>query len=180
MDLQPDLDYRITVQKNGYLNEVTEIASTQMTGGNINLDMKLKPAPTEAIRLQNIYYEFGKATLTPAATAALDTTLLLLMQRNPNLVVEVSSHTDNIGSDEDNLILSQQRAESVMNYLESKGIRKELLRAKGFGETTPIAQNQFADGRDNPEGRTQNRRTEFKILGQLMPDGKIREQIENF
>jgi OOP family OmpA-OmpF porin len=180
MELQPDKDYRITVQKNGFLNEVISVPSSQLTDGKMNLDFMMKAAPTEAIRLNNIYYEFGSATLTPAATAALDSTLLLMLQRNPNLVVEVSSHTDNIGSEADNMNLSQQRAESVVNYLVGKGISKNHLRANGYGESKPIAQNQHPNGSDNPEGRTLNRRTEFRILGQMMPDGKIREQIENF
>jgi outer membrane protein OmpA-like peptidoglycan-associated protein len=97
------------------------------------------------------------------------------MQNNPNLVIEISSHTDNIGSDAANLTLSQNRAESVVNYLVSKGIGPKLLNARGFGETKPIAENQKADGSDNPEGRQLNRRTEFRIVGKMRPDGKIQE-----
>ncbi|MNY49091.1 Photosystem I chlorophyll a apoprotein A2 [compost metagenome] len=63
--------------------------------------------------------------------------------------------------------LSQKRAESVVAYLISKGVSKEQLSAKGYGETRPIAPNSKPDGSDNPEGREQNRRTEFKIIGEL-------------
>jgi len=63
--------------------------------------------------------------------------------------------------------LSQSRAESVVNYLVEEGISRDRLIAKGYGETRPLVSNTFSDGSDNPEGREQNRRTEFRIIGRI-------------
>ncbi|MGZ4089526.1 MAG: OmpA family protein, partial [Bacteroidia bacterium] len=79
----------------------------------------------------------------------------------------IQSHTDSKGSDQYNEKLSQKRAESVVNYLIGKGINPLRLKAKGYGESKPIAPNENSDGSDNPEGRAQNRRTDFKIIGTL-------------
>ena len=77
--------------------------------------------------------------------------------------IEIAGHTDNIGSEESNMKLSQARAEAVRNYLISKGIKPERITAKGYGDTQPIAYNTNPDGSDNPAGRQQNRRTEARI-----------------
>ena len=78
-------------------------------------------------------------------------------------------------TDAANEILSQERAQSVVDYLVKKGIEVTHLNARGYGESQPIAPNQFADGTDNAEGRQLNRRTEFRIIGKMRPDGKIQE-----
>lgn len=80
------------------------------------------------------------------------------MKANKTLVVEISAHTDDKGSDDYNNKLSQNRAESVVKYLTSKGIIAERLVAKGFGKTLPAVPN------DSDENRAKNRRVEFKIL----------------
>jgi len=82
---------------------------------------------------------------------------------NPGLKVELQGHTDSKGSDAYNLNLSQKRAEEVVKYLLAKGVSPEQLKAKGYGETQPIAKNENADGSDNPEGRKLNRRTVLKV-----------------
>jgi len=123
--------------------------------------------PKEPIRIPNVLYEFDKANILDASKMALDTTVLRLMQDNPQIIVEIMSHTDSKGNDLYNMKLSQKRAESVVNYLVSKGIKAERLKAKGYGETKPVAPNDKPDGSDNPEGRAQNRRTDFKIIGKL-------------
>ena len=89
------------------------------------------------------------------------------MLANPDIIVEIQSHTDSRGSDSYNQDLSQRRAESVVEYLKSKGINANRLVAKGYGESKPIAANTHADNSDNPEGRAKNRRTDFKIIGKL-------------
>ena len=116
----------------------------------------------------------------PASKKTLDTTLVEFFRKNPELIIELSAHTDDKGSDDFNMKLSQRRAESVVTYLISKGIPKEQLIAKGYGETRPIAPNSKPDGSDNPEGRELNRRTEFKIVGEVNPDdyGTEEEVIE--
>jgi peptidoglycan-associated lipoprotein len=113
--------------------------------------------------LENIYFEFGKADITPVAGHELDK-LVEILQDNPEIKIEMGSHTDSVDTYEYNINLSQRRAQSTVTYLASKGIAKERLVAKGYGETKPVARNTNPDGTDNPSGRARNRRTEFKIL----------------
>jgi outer membrane protein OmpA-like peptidoglycan-associated protein len=82
----------------------------------------------------------------------------------------VYSHTDNKGSDVYNLKLSQQRAESVVNYLTSKSFNRNRFKAIGYGETLPLLPNENPDKSDNPSNRQVNRRTEFKIVGKIDPN----------
>jgi len=81
-----------------------------------------------------------------------------LLEDNPLLRIQLNGHTDNVGSDTDNLSLSDARARAVYNYLVDNGIEASRLSSKGFGETTPI------DTNDTPEGRHRNRRTEFVVI----------------
>jgi OOP family OmpA-OmpF porin len=90
--------------------------------------------------------------------------LIALLQENPSIIIELGSHTDAIGSDVSNLKLSQARAQSCVNHMISKGISKDRVSAKGYGESSPVAPNENEDGSDNEEGRQKNRRTEFKVL----------------
>lgn len=113
--------------------------------------------------LNNIYFELDQSDIRPDAALELDK-LVELLNDNPEIKIEMSSHTDSIASHDYNFALSQRRAESTVNYLVKKGILPERLVAKGYGETRPIARNTNRDGTDNPEGRQRNRRTEFKIL----------------
>ena len=89
----------------------------------------------------------------------------------PTGIIEIGSHTDNVGTDEYNIDLSQKRSESVVNYLISKRISSERLVAKGYGMRIPVAPNTNSDGSDNPEGRQLNRRTEFKVVGEIASSG---------
>ena len=77
--------------------------------------------------------------------------------------VELSSHTDSKGSEVQNMQLSQKRADAAVSYVVSKGIEKEKIIAKGFGESMPVAPNEI-NGKDSPDGRAKNRRTEFKVI----------------
>jgi len=113
--------------------------------------------------LKNVYYEFGKADLKEISFASLDEVVVFL-NKHPELNVEIGGHTDNKGSDELNLKLSEARAGNVVAYLVSKGIDKKRLTAKGYGAAQPIAPNTKEDGSDDPEGREKNRRTEMKVL----------------
>lgn len=126
-------------------------------------DICMNIIPEEAIRLDNVYYDFNKATLQPESYPSLDT-LVNILNENPSILIELAAHTDSKGTDEYNQNLSQERAKSVVDYLISKGIDKGRLLPKGYGETMPVADNENADGTDNPEGRQQNRRTEFKVI----------------
>lgn len=113
--------------------------------------------------LNNIYFELDKSDIKPESAIELNK-LVELLEDNPEIKIELSSHTDSIASRDYNLGLSQRRAESTVNYLIKKGIDAKRLVAKGYGEDKPIARNTNRDGSDNPEGRQRNRRTEFKIL----------------
>lgn len=113
--------------------------------------------------LENIYFEFGKAEITTIAANELDKLVDILVD-NKEIKIEMGSHTDSVDTYEYNILLSQRRAESTVNYLVSNGIAKERLVAKGYGENKPVARNTNPDGTDNPAGRARNRRTEFKIL----------------
>jgi outer membrane protein OmpA-like peptidoglycan-associated protein len=84
--------------------------------------------------------------------------LATLLKNNPEKKIEIGGHTDNVGSDEANLTLSNNRAQSVVDYLVKKGIAVNRLTAKGYGESVPIATN------DTDAGRSKNRRTEFSVI----------------
>lgn len=117
----------------------------------------LKPEVGKKIILNNIFYDFDKANLRMESISEL-TRVLEVLNEMPALKIEVSSHTDSRGSDEYNLKLSQSRAQSVVDYIISKGISQSRVSAKGYGKAQPVATN------ETEEGRQQNRRTEFRIL----------------
>jgi pentatricopeptide repeat protein len=125
---------------------------------------KFSVLPQKPLVVNNIYYAFNQVELSDSARKILDKTLVQLLFEMPDLVVQIASHTDNLGDDRYNLLLSQRRAEYVVRYLAEKGISKKRLSAVGYGENAPIAPNQNADGSDNPSGREKNRRTEFSII----------------
>lgn len=111
----------------------------------------------------NILYEYNSARLTPTSTSDIDNNLLKLMKEKSNLRVEIMSHTDSRGNDAYNMSLSQQRAQSVVNYLVGKGISRDRLVARGFGETR--LKNKCSNGVSCSDDQHQaNRRTEFRII----------------
>jgi len=110
-----------------------------------------------------ILYDFGSARLTSESRSIVDNKILALMKEKRNISVEITSHTDSRGSASGNLYLSERRAQSVVNYLVSKGISRSRLKATGFGETR--LKNRCADGVDCSEEQHQaNRRTEFRVI----------------
>lgn len=108
---------------------------------------------------ETILFETGKAVILRVSYSILNS-VAEIMKQNPNIKVRVEGHTDNVGSDELNLRLSQARADAVMKYLISQGIDPSRLEAKGYGESMPIADNA------TPDGRAKNRRVEFTIIAQ--------------
>lgn len=133
---------------------------------NITLDTMMvldKIELNKIFVLENIYYEFNEYFITKTAAKELDK-LAQILTDNPEIKIELSSHTDSVASVEYNQELSQKRAESAVKYLIQKGIDSERMIAKGYGELRPIARNTNPDGTDNKAGRDKNRRTEFKIL----------------
>lgn len=113
----------------------------------------------QTVRLNNIFFETAKADLQPESFAELDRVVDLL-KANPGMEISISGHTDNVGAVTFNRELSDARAKSVMSYLIQKGITSKRLKAKGYGDAKPIADN------TSEEGRQQNRRVEFTITRQ--------------
>jgi len=110
------------------------------------------------IVLENIYYDFNKADIRPEAAEDLDE-LVDLLTDNPDINIELSSHTDSRGEDEYNIDLSQKRADAAIDYLIELGINPSRLIAKGYGETKPIIENAVKE-----KEHQKNRRTEFKVV----------------
>jgi len=166
--LELDQSYLIRTEKKGFLaSEKKVIADSKRNPPSMVIDFLMERYTNRRIVIENIYYQFDRDVLTEAAKTTIDTTIFEILQQNPEIIVELGSHTDSKGSDRYNESLSQRRAESVVRYLRQKGIAKNRLKAKGYGETQPIEPNSFEDGRDNPKGRARNRRTEFRVIGEL-------------
>lgn len=108
----------------------------------------------DAIVLENVLFETNKAVLLKESSVSLDK-LVRQLNQNKSIKIEIMGHTDNLGNKNKNQILSEQRAQSVLDYLIAKGIEPNRLSYKGFGSTEPIATN------DNEEGRKKNRRVTF-------------------
>lgn len=123
--------------------------------------VKLKVTTEEIKRdkpflINDIYYRTNSADINESSQHIL-TAFAEYLQANPNLYIEIRGHTDNVGSDGDNLALSMDRAFEVKSFLEKKGVAGKRVTARGYGESKPVASN------DNADGRAQNRRTEFVI-----------------
>jgi len=127
--------------------------------GAFTYQLKIKFEPGKVYTLKNVNFETAKANLTTNSYSALDD-LVGALKDNPAMEIEIAGHTDNIGTDETNLTLSQERANTVMKYVISKGVSQNRLTAKGYGASQPIVSN------DTEEGRKQNRRTEVRIIKQ--------------
>ena len=179
LSLEQGFDYTLEIQKDGYLNGSKDINTENITRSqDLETMINLNKKPKGRITLPGILYEFNSPKLTPDSKTAIDTSLYLLLIQNPEIVLEISSHTDSKGTDSYNLKLSQKRAESVVRYLLLKGINKKRLESQGYGETMPIAPNTNPDGSDNPDGRKLNRRTDFQIKGLINIDELLEEEPE--
>ncbi|MDR0667358.1 MAG: OmpA family protein [Prevotellaceae bacterium] len=152
-------NYSITVMVEKYLFHsenfnVPEMSDYQEIEQEIRLE-KLEVG--SKIVLRNIFFDFAKATLRPESKSELNR-LVQLMNETPSLVIEISGHTDNIGSAQSNKTLSERRAQAVVDYLKKEGIDASRLSYKGYGMDQPIAPN------DTDDNRQLNRRTEFKVI----------------
>jgi outer membrane protein OmpA-like peptidoglycan-associated protein/tetratricopeptide (TPR) repeat protein len=159
ISLKPGKNYGISVNKKDYLfhSENFNIPADAVSK-KITKDILLKKVEIGSkIVLNNIFFDFNKATLRDESIAELERLYKLLLE-TPRLKIEISGHTDNVGSATYNQNLSERRANAVVAYLLKKGIEDARLEYKGYGFTQPIATN------DTPEGRQQNRRTEFKVI----------------
>lgn len=152
-------NYGLNVNADGYLFnsmhfDIPDTAAFKEVYKVIKLK-KIKIGKT--IVLRNIFFDYNKYTLREESYPELER-LQELLTENPVIKVEISGHTDDVGGDEYNRELSENRAKSVVDYLVSKGIVQDRLIFAGYGESQPIASN------EKPEGRQENRRTEFKII----------------
>jgi outer membrane protein OmpA-like peptidoglycan-associated protein len=151
--------YSFMAEKEGYYAVTQNVDLSDLKEyKEIEVDLYLNPIEKgEIIRLNNIFFASGKYELLAESYGELDK-LLQVLKSNSKMKIEISGHTDAVGADADNLTLSNNRANAVMNYLLGKGIAKDRLSAKGYGETKFIATN------DTDEGKQLNRRVEFVIL----------------
>lgn len=152
-------DFKIRASKEDYLN-LEESITIHDNQDFVNYTKDLYMIPIEigaTVIIKNIYFNFDKTTLKPESYPELNR-LTDLMKTNEGITIEIAGHTDDKGSDEYNLTLSDGRAKSVMDYLLEQGIEESRMVAKGYGEAKPIASN-YSD-----EGRSANRRVEFTIL----------------
>lgn len=182
--VKPGVDYVFLGTCKGYLNVRNEL---KVRGGEESEEYTLQfplPPINIPVLIDNIFYDFDKATLTAASTEALDK-LVKMMEENPNITIELAAHCDYRGNDDYNKRLSQRRAQSVVNYMVEHGVKKDRMVAKGYGEERPkivsrkmAEKNSFLHEGDTltetfilkrkPEEQeicnSLNRRTEFSVL----------------
>jgi peptidoglycan-associated lipoprotein len=183
--LKADVDYIFLASKRGYLNGKEKETTKGQDKSRDFMVTILLTAIDVPIELPNILYDLDKWDLRPESMVALDK-LIETLNDNPNVTIEIMSHTDTRNTEEYNMVLSQKRAQSVVDYLVSKGINIDRLSAKGYGKTNTkvvdaaiAAQNpflkvgtqlteQYVNSLANDEQRELahqiNRRTEFKVL----------------
>ncbi len=153
-------DYAFNVSKEGYLfySDHFSCKDPKAMKDAYHLDIALSPAKAgEKIVLKNIFFETNSFDLKPESFAELNKAASFLMKNN-NVVIEIAGHTDNVGDDKSNQVLSERRAKSVYDFLIAKKAETAQLTFKGYGESKPVASN------DSEAGRAQNRRTEFVIV----------------
>ncbi len=149
--------YSVQASRSGYLESSGSFSISQDENQAV-ADVYLEPIEVgTTVVLENIYFDFNKTTLKSESFVELNKVVNFLND-NPTLQIEISGHTDAVGTDKYNEDLSQGRAESVVQYLIENGIGTNRLVAKGYGESKPIATN------ETDEGRAQNRRVEFTVL----------------
>lgn len=170
-DLKPNMEYFLKAQKTKYFGKGASAVTKGLTESKHFVeDFPLAKIPEGDIEISGIEYDFNKATLRPKSMEILDK-IVDLLKINDNLTIELSSHTDSRGNDAYNMKLSQERAQSCVNYLLSKGIPKDKVIANGYGETRPIVLQADIDKMvdKSPEfeaAHQKNRRTAFRVIGE--------------
>ncbi len=184
VELERDIRYVMMASARGYLNQNFELKTgPEEKNETYIVDFYLSPI-SKPVVIDNIFYDFDKATLRPESQKALDE-MIKMLNDNPNVTIELGAHTDRKGTDQYNERLAQRRAQSVVDYLIAGGIDKERLEAKGYGESVPkVINKKMAKSFDflkegdvlteefiltlPPEQQEMadqiNRRTEFKVL----------------
>ena len=184
VELERDIRYVMMTSARGFLNQNFELKTgAEEKNETYIVDFYLSPI-TKPVVIENIFYDFDKATLRPESKAALDE-MIKMLNDNPNVTIELGAHTDRKGTDKYNEGLAQRRAQSVVDYLIAGGIAPDRLEAKGYGESVPkVINKKMAREHDflhegdtlsapfieklTPEQQEIadqiNRRTEFKVL----------------
>ena len=200
-EIKPNVSYVFLGTCKGYLNHKEELrVDPVLESQEYTLQFPLANISAPVL-IENIFYDFDKATLRPESATALDK-LVDLLNENPNVTIELSAHTDSRGSDQYNEGLSQRRAESVVNYLIEHGIAADRLTPKGYGESKPktikrklterydwlkaddVLTEEFINSLKDEEKQEichqLNRRTEFIVLrttyGMFDAEGKLKER----
>ncbi|MBL7964366.1 MAG: OmpA family protein [Flavobacteriales bacterium] len=157
--LKPGADVRVTILKKDHVFDARVFtAEDTARGGVADVDMQVQRiAVGKAYRVSDIHYATGSADITPSTIPILEQ-LATFLKENPSIKIAIHGHTDDVGRLDENMALSNDRAFTVMSWLQDHGIAGPRLSFKGFGPTKPVAQN------TTPEGRAQNRRTEFVII----------------
>ena len=174
-------DYKVTGKFPQYFtrSETTSTEGLPTTPGDtfyVDVQVVLEPIPEKDITLRNIYYDFDDTTLRSESFPELNKLVKILVE-NPLLRVEIGSHTDSRGRTEYNDILSRGRANSVVAYLVKKGVGSTRMEARGYGERRLL--NQCADGVEcSEEDHQLNRRTTFKVLGEVELESEVPEEIQ--
>ena len=195
MKTKKDGSFKVSLNKNvryvllgncrGFLNQKEEAMTLDLEESKIFPIHFTLASLSKPVGLDNIFFDFGKASLTPESSTALDK-LVKILTDNPNITIEIGAHTDRIGSADGNLQLSGRRAQSVVDYLIRKGIEAERLTAKGYGKTQPVTvdktiqkqhpflkvgdilTDEYIDSLPTEEQKETadsiNRRTEFRVL----------------
>ena len=183
-EIKPGVDYVFLGTCKGFLNHQEELRVEPVTKSEEYVLQFPLASITAPVMIDNIFYDFDKATLRPESTEALDN-LVALLNENPNVTIELSAHCDYKGSAEYNKRLSQRRAESVVNYLVEHGIANDRLTPVGYGKEKPkkirkkltekypflkendVLTEEFIKAMKEEEQETcnqLNRRTEFIVL----------------
>jgi outer membrane protein OmpA-like peptidoglycan-associated protein len=176
-DLAPKVSYKLVTREDGYYDGVTSFNTNDNTENDtLKYDLFLKKKPDHIISpllgrvIGRVYYDLDQPRLRADSHDSLNS-VLSIMDQNPGVIVEVGGHTDGVGPVAYNMELSQMRAEEVMNYLvHDKKVSNYRLTARAYGPSQPVAPDFTPDGKDNLAGQALNRRTEFKVIGELTPE----------
>ena len=140
--LKENVNYVMMASNRGYLNSSKGVTTVNEKESRVfKRNFKL-PSIAKPVKMENIFYEFGKWNITKESEAELNN-LVKLLEDNPNITIELSAHTDSVGTDASNIELSQKRANSAVEYLIGAGIAKDRLTAKGYGENKPVIVDSF-------------------------------------
>jgi len=161
--IDPSSDYLLTGEKTDFRADIAKISTQSISEGRIEKNLYLEPVElNKEIRIENIYYDFDKSDIRSDAAIELDK-LVKVLNDNPTIWIELGSHTDSRGDDRYNQWLSQRRANAAVQYIIEKGISKNRISAKGYGETRLL--NRCTNGiKCSAADHQLNRRTEFKIV----------------